>query len=451
MSLFQDPLLRAVAMHLWQASLFGLVVAAWILTVPGMSARARHALAGLALARFFVPTHAFAWLAGVVQAAFPHAGWLGLRFHEVWMPPFLVAGQGTVGLTQGPPLGLRLLAAAWFAGVAVVAGASFLRLVRGLRAVRERRVPFTPAEQRRLDDLAVRAGLPRGRVAGFTVRNGAWLGVVGVFRSRVLVPEGLFSTLDDAETDAVLLHELMHVRRRDNLVRLLQACAVALLWFHPLVWWLDRRLCWESERACDDGVLRVTGANDVYANGLYKAARYALGLTLPGVSGMSRLRLRTRIQAVLNHQPQKDSSMKFVFLVGSVLGLVGAATLMAAGENSGRETAANAVASEGAVPRVTEEVLPVEGLSQVPTLRNAERPLYPKELKEQGRTGKVIIEVIVDKDGSVQSAVVKQSTDHAFDASALTAVRHWTFNPGLKDGRPVNVRLAVPIVYSLPK
>jgi beta-lactamase regulating signal transducer with metallopeptidase domain len=113
----------------------------------------------------------------------------------------------------------------------------------------------------------------------------------------------LFSALDEKEVESVLVH----VKRHDNLLRLFQAGVVALFWFHPLVWWLDRRLSWESESACDEAVLRVTGASRVYATGLFRAVRYALELNLPGVSRMLRTGLQSRLRAVLNHQGRNSA------------------------------------------------------------------------------------------------------------------------------------------------
>jgi len=183
----------------------------------------------------------------------------------------------------------------WALGVALLLGVRAVQLVRGMRSVRRVQVAFSVRDQARLAALASRAKIRPGRVTGYYVPSSGWLGVTGLFRSRVIVPEGFFAALEDREVDAVLLHELMHVKRHDNLLRLCQAGVVAIFWFHPLVWWLDRRLRWESERACDEGVLRLTGANRAYASGLCKATRFALGLNLPGVSGMSRMRLQARI------------------------------------------------------------------------------------------------------------------------------------------------------------
>ncbi len=80
-------------------------------------------------------------------------------------------------------------------------------------------------------------------------------GVFGVFRPVLLLPEGITDRLPPAQWDAILAHELCHVRRRDNLTAAIHMAVEAIFWFHPLVWWIGKRLLAERERACDEAVL----------------------------------------------------------------------------------------------------------------------------------------------------------------------------------------------------
>ena len=73
----------------------------------------------------------------------------------------------------------------------------------------------------------------------------------------LLWPEGLSEKLDDAHLEAVIAHELCHVRRRDNLTAAVHMLVEAVFWFHPLVWWLGARLIDERERACDEEVFNA--------------------------------------------------------------------------------------------------------------------------------------------------------------------------------------------------
>lgn len=99
---------------------------------------------------------------------------------------------------------------------------------------------------------------------------------VGFFRPRVLLPESLLPQLSASELEHIVLHELEHLRRHDDWTNLLQKLSLALLPLHPVVLWLDRRLCLERELACDDGVLRATEARKSYAACLTNLAEQSM-------------------------------------------------------------------------------------------------------------------------------------------------------------------------------
>lgn len=100
--------------------------------------------------------------------------------------------------------------------------------------------------------------------------------VVGFFSPRVLIPTPLLSNLSPAELEQVVLHELEHLRRSDDWLNLLQKLGLALLPLNVALLWIDRRLCLEREMACDDGVLRSTGAPKAYATCLMSMAERAI-------------------------------------------------------------------------------------------------------------------------------------------------------------------------------
>ena len=79
--------------------------------------------------------------------------------------------------------------------------------------------------------------------------------VDGMVRPHISLPQGIERLLSDAELDAVLMHEVVHARRRDNLIGLLHELALCGLWFHPLVWLTGFRLAMFRELSCDDSVI----------------------------------------------------------------------------------------------------------------------------------------------------------------------------------------------------
>ncbi len=441
MNMLSDAGGRELGLHLWQSTAFALLIAVLMACLPG-PAWLRHFAGLLGLLRFLLPAGLFAALVGNVSWAPLRGVFAHSALEQFLLPPFVVRADTTAGSTTvlGLPLG-TFLVAAWATGTLLLAGFWLVRLLRGLHALRTQARPFSPAKAAQLRALALRAGVKPDTVSGHTVNSSGWLGVVGLFRSRIIIPEGLFSRMDKAEEEAVLLHELAHVRRHDNLLRLLQAGVVALFWFHPLVWWLHRRLVWDSERACDEAVLELTGANHAYATGLCKAVHHALEITLPGVSGMSRLGLQARVHAVLNHKNRTASPMKNSLLITALLGLLGLTTLFA---NPSPTPAADAAK---AAPE--NSVLDASQVSQLPVVVTQVPPRYPAELKKKNIQGNVTASFVVDVDGSVIDVQVLKSSDPRFEAPAIEALRQWKFKCGSKEGVPVKVRLAVPVVFKL--
>jgi protein involved in polysaccharide export with SLBB domain len=92
--------------------------------------------------------------------------------------------------------------------------------------------------------------------------------VVGVLRPVILLPAGALSGLTMAQLESILAHELAHVRRHDYLVNLVQAAAETLLFYHPAVWWVSRRVREERELCCDDEAAAACGDRVLYARAL---------------------------------------------------------------------------------------------------------------------------------------------------------------------------------------
>lgn len=145
---------------------------------------------------------------------------------------------------------LPAIVAMWAAGTCVMS----LRIVLGLAWVRRmRQAPQSPLQrawQARLDGLAVHFGLARG-VALRLVDGLASPVSAGWWRPVVLVPAGLLTRMPADLIEALLAHELAHIRRHDYLVNLLQNAVEALLFYHPVTWWLSRRIRLERELIAD--------------------------------------------------------------------------------------------------------------------------------------------------------------------------------------------------------
>src|SRR5262249_48317949 len=138
----------------------------------------------------------------------------------------------------------------------------------------------------------------------------------------ILLPERIAEQLDDDELEAVMMHEMVHIARCDNLIANVQRLLCCLLWFHPLVWLLDRLLLAERERACDEEVLRLGGASEVYASSLLKVLRFCLGWNVAGASNATGSNLRRRIERIMSNTADTKLTIWHRLTIGAMAGLV---------------------------------------------------------------------------------------------------------------------------------
>src|ERR1041385_7008244 len=127
-------------------------------------------------------------------------------------------------------------------------------------------------------------------------------GVLGIFRPEMLLPAGIPERLTDAQLEAIFVHELCHVRRRDNLAGALHMLVQSIFWFHPLVWWLGARLVEERERACDEEVVRLGSEAQAYAESILKVCEFYVESPLFCAAGVTGSNLKRRIEAIMNHR-----------------------------------------------------------------------------------------------------------------------------------------------------
>src|SRR5262249_13071715 len=124
-------------------------------------------------------------------------------------------------------------------------------------------------------------------------------GVFGVMRPVLLWPHDLGSHLQGAQIDGVLVHELAHVSRYDNLTGALHLVFETIFWFFPPVWWLERRLICERELACDQAAMAAGSDPRSYAEGILRTCELYVESPLACVSGVTGSDLKTRIAAIV--------------------------------------------------------------------------------------------------------------------------------------------------------
>lgn len=159
------------------------------------------------------------------------------------------------------------LVAGWAAGVMVL---SLWHLGGWVQVQRIRRAHTSPLGgqwDRKLAELRRRVGVsqPVRLFESALVKVPA---VVGWLRPVILVPTSALSGLSPQQLEAILAHELAHVRRHDYLVNILQAVVETVLFYHPAVWWVSRQVRAERENCCDDVASRACGGAVAYARAL---------------------------------------------------------------------------------------------------------------------------------------------------------------------------------------
>ncbi len=148
--------------------------------------------------------------------------------------------------------------------------------------------------QHRLDQLSVRLRVTKSVALLETVFSEAPV-VIGWLRPVILFPVGLLAGMPASQVEAILIHELAHIRRRDYLANLLQTVVEGFLFYHPAVWWISSVIRVERENCCDDLVVAVNGNAHDYATALtaLEETRWAANQAALAVTGgvlMKRIR-----------------------------------------------------------------------------------------------------------------------------------------------------------------
>ena len=328
----QSALGMSLLHSLWQVALIGVVAASVLVLLERRSAAARHTV-GMAflLAMAAAPVATFAWLMAQPAAATERA----------------VATSGWSATTTVPTLDMALASSVpapawvpwlWCIGVMVM----MVRLVGGWWVVRSLdHQAFSPLPApwvQRADSLRRALGIRRDVAirllhdAGLPCSARAW-------RPIVWLPISMLTQLDADQIEALIAHELAHIRRLDWIWNGLQCAIEALLFYHPGMWWLSRRIRQEREHACDDLAVAVCGDAIVLAEALatlerHRMPRHVLALSATGGALMHRV---TRLLSPDQHAHQ-PTRLRWVLPVG-VMAIVCSGVLLAAQVQPGSSTA----------------------------------------------------------------------------------------------------------------
>jgi TonB family protein len=317
--------------------------------------------------------------------------------------------------------------------------------------------------------------------------------VIGWLRPVVLVPVSCFTGLSSAQIEAILSHELAHIRRHDYLVSVFQSVIEALLFYHPAVWWVSKQVRRERECCCDDMAVGVGGDALAYAKALsYLEERRS---SLPEVAlGANGGVLTMRIKRLLGCTERSAASqlaamMVLMVVVATIAASI--ATMARAEARTGSHVAPAmlpveleapaALNAQIATPRIAERLAapaamalavppaPPAPSDDAPTVVGGApapngalkvgsgvmqgaliyqtTPVYPEIAKAAHVQGAVVLHALISKTGTVES-LQAISGPTMLQGSAMDAVRQWTYSPYLLNGQPMEVETTITVNYT---
>ena len=241
----------------------------------------------------------------------------------------------------------------------------------------------------------------------------------------VLVPAALLARMPADLLEALLAHELAHVRRHDYLVNLLQNAVETLLFFHPAVWWISRRIRAERELIADHIAASTLGEPRRLALALSELERIQFSTPQPALAANGG-DLMVRIKQLV--QPEARSGGWKTVLPALVMAAAGAGVL------------SNASASK-AEPKTSHAVL---------DFSQCKKPVWPAAALAAKNQGTVTLEFQVNAEGKIGDGRVAKSSGHpALDDAALAGIGQCPAKPALKDGKAVASTLQMQYVWTL--
>jgi beta-lactamase regulating signal transducer with metallopeptidase domain len=202
------------------------------------------------------------------------------------VPSLVEHGDGALPASRPRTAWAVWLVVAWVAGASLM----LVRMILSVAGIRRlRREAQSVADSRILaivDQLRARLGIAR-KVGVLVVQQLRSPAVLGIVSPALVLPAALATGMDAACLEAILAHELAHIRRYDYLVNLGQMVIESLLFFNPAVWWLSRQIRLEREACCDAVAVAITGGAIDYAQCLADCANRLRGASTAAAPAMA--------------------------------------------------------------------------------------------------------------------------------------------------------------------
>jgi bla regulator protein blaR1 len=409
---FWDAVAPALGNHLWQSTLFAVAAAVLTLILRKNQARARYWLWMAASIKFLIP---FSWLVAIGS----RLAWLlspaeakpPLYFTlEAVSQPFTQSTASVIPAASNASPAIvhwipTIFAAMWLCGFLAVVLVWWLRW-RKISADIRSAVPLREGREVEALRRAEHVTGIRQQVQLLLSRATLEPGIFGMARPILVWPHGISDHLDAPHLEAIIAHELWHVRRRDNLAAALHMIVEALFWFHPLVWWVGSRLIDERERACDEQVLEAGSERQVYAESILKVCEFCVGSPLACVSGVTGADLKKRMVHIMTeHVVRKlDFSRKLVLSTAGVLALALPLVYGLLNATPGRAQSQDTASSQSVPASDSFSIKPTQGSTQTPTYAGSETHMVKMMYGPDGFiAGNITLKAIIQEAYGVQA------------------------------------------------
>ncbi len=301
--------------HLWQSTLFGIFILLVITLLWKAPSNTRYMIGWVGLIKFALPS-------SLIFLAFKKRWPSFLSMTEAFniesiilpvnthlsdpLIPFNVTetliGNSGLLMEAASYSGisfLNILGVIWILGSLLIFSVWQYRLYQFRLDLRSRIQPITGSLNEKIIRLKDKVGIKK-QIGCYYADSNIEPSVIGIVSPKLIFPANLVQELSSKELEAVLLHELIHIKRRDNLWRFIQMLFFCAFWFNPLIWWLNQRLTLESEKSCDEEVLKQSKDSRNYAKAIIRVSHFCSGLKLPGLSGMSSARMGSSLKSILS-------------------------------------------------------------------------------------------------------------------------------------------------------
>ena len=396
MDLFTAPLAQAIGwalLHLlWQATIVAGILAAVLALLRRHSANTRYAVSCSALALVFVMFVATAWRSYDPAPAPVSTKTTETEFVPITKAPIVLATEAAASwrerameMAASARQWLPIVVAIWLAGVVVLSSRLLVSWARTRRlashGTAEASAQWQTIARRLSDALGLRRAVRLVESAAVEVPS-----VIGSLRPVILLPASALTGMTPDQIEMVLAHELAHIRRHDFFVNLLQAMVETLMFYHPAVWWMSRRVRVERENCCDDLAVAVCGNPVQYARALtrleeLRAHAPAISVAANGGSLLDRVR---RLAA--GRAESTGSSSRWAAAIAMLSVVIIALAVPSLPALADRDTAPPTPPAPPAPPAVQVQVVAPRPAPTAPPPARTPRPAPPAEPAEPADT-----------------------------------------------------------------